>query len=154
MNKVAISIEKSIKYWKRFRKREYDLRNLDHEFNMNYSVCMSASNIDAKAIIAYTETGSTPRLVSSFGPGCPIFAITQNEIVYRQLGLCWNIIPKLFKHQQSIDELIKLGVETLMNEGFLQEGDTILVAGGSKIVPNLKISEDGLNNVIGGIVRI
>lgn len=85
MDRVALAIEKSLKYWRRFKNRGYDLDKLNYEFNMNYSVCTLACNIGAKAIIAYTETGDTSRILSSFGPECPIFAITQNETTYRQL---------------------------------------------------------------------
>ena len=85
MDKVAKKIEQSVKYWKRFKNREYTLEELDYKFNMNYSVCTLAANINAKAIIAYTNTGDTSRILSSFGPECPIFAITENETTYRQL---------------------------------------------------------------------
>ena len=154
MNKVAIAIEGSLNYWKRFKSREYDLEKLDYDFNMNYSVCMSAANINAKAIIAYTDTGNTSRTVSSFGPECPIFAITENEITYRQLGMCWNITPKLFPHQENIDKLVYLGVDTLKKEGFLQEGDRIAIAGGAKAVAELSDSEAQVNSSMGGIVKV
>ena len=85
MAKVSETIENSLKYWKRFRVRDYELDELDYKFNMNYSVCTLAANLSAKAIIAYTETGDTARMLSSFGPDCPIFAITENEVTYRQL---------------------------------------------------------------------
>ena len=85
MNKVAIAIEKSINYWKKFKRKECNLKNLDYKLNMNYSVCTLAASVNAKAIISYTNTGDTARMLSSFGPECPIFAITENEITYRQL---------------------------------------------------------------------
>ncbi len=85
MSRVAVAIEKSLKYWKRFNNRRYNLEELNYNFNMNYAVCTLAANIGAKAIIAYTNTGDTSRIVSSFGPECPIFAITENETTYRQL---------------------------------------------------------------------
>ncbi len=154
MNKVALKIESSLKYWKRFKNREYNLEELDYRFNMNYSVCMLASNIKAKAIIAYTDTGDTARTVSSFGPECPIFAITENEKTYRQLGLCWNIIPKLFPSEGNIDKLVYTGINTLKNEGFLQNGDTVIIAGGAKVAPTLSDEEASVNTVMGGIVRI
>ena len=154
MNRVAIAIEKSLKYWKRFKNRNYKLEKFDYNFNMNYSVCMSAANIKAKAIVAYTNTGSTSRTVSSFGPECPIFAITENERTYRQQGLCWNIIPKLFKHQDTIDKLVYLGIDTLKKEGFLEKGDTVVIAGGAKAVSDLSIDEASINNSMGGIVKI
>lgn len=154
MNRVACAIEKSLKYWKRFKNRNYELEKFDYNFNMNYSVCMSAANINAKAIIAYTNTGDTSRTVSSFGPECPIFAITENERTYRQLGMCWDIIPKLFPHQESIDKLVYLGIDTLKKEGFLVKGDTVLIAGGAKAVCDLSDSEAEINSSMGGIVII
>lgn len=154
MNKVALAIEKSLKYWKRFKYRKYELEKFDYNFNMNYSVCMSAANINAKAIIAYTNTGNTSRTVSSFGPECPIFAITENEITYRQLGLCWNIIPKLFKHQETIDKLVYVGIDTLKQEGFLEKGDIVLIAGGAKAVSDMSNDEASINSSMGGIVKI
>ena len=95
MARVSTTIEKSLKYWKRFKRKECNLKEFDYKFNMNYSVCTLAANVNAKAIISYTNTGDTPRMLSSFGPECPIFAITSNEKTYRQLGSCWNMIPKL-----------------------------------------------------------
>ena len=154
MNKIAIKIESSIKYWKRFRRKEYDLSSMNSEFIMNNAVCTTAMNTDAKAIIAYTNTGNTPKMLSSFGPGCPIFAITQNEIIYRQLGLCWGIIPKLFEPQESIDILLHKGLNKLREEGFLNPGDKVVIAGGTKVLTDLPDDEVSKNNVMGGIVEI
>lgn len=154
MNRIAIAVEDSIKYWKRFKAREYDLKHVDYEFNMNYAVCSAAANIDAKAIISYTDTGDMPRKVASFGPECPVFAITQNEITYRQLGMSFNIIPKLFEPQESIDELLHIGINELIKEKYLQKGDKVLIAGGKKALMNLKPEDVTLNSAIGGIVEI
>ena len=154
MDRVALAIEGSLKYWKRFKNRRYNLEKFDHNFNMNYSVCVSAANINAKAIIAYTDTGSTSRTVSSFGPECPIFAITSNEVTYRQLGLCWNIIPKLLPKQDTIDKLVYLGVDKLKQEGLLKKGDIAVIAGGAKAVSEMQEHEAEINRSMGGIIRI
>lgn len=154
MNKIAIGIESSIKYWKRFRTREYDLKDTACEFIMDYAVCTTAMNINAKAIIAYTSTGSTPRMVSSFGPGCPIFAITQNENIYRQLGLAWGIIPKIFEPQPSIDVLLHKGLDKLREEGYLSKGDKVVIAGGTKVLTDVPTEELQRNCVIGGVVEV
>lgn len=69
-------------------------------------------------------------------------------------GVAWNIIPKLFPHQQTIDKLVCLGVETLKKEGFLQKGDTVVIAGGAKAVADLSNEETGINTVMGGILEI
>jgi len=154
MNRIAIKIESSIKYWKRFIVREYNLLNTNSEFITNYAVCTAAMNIEAKAIIAYTNTGDTPRMVSSFGPECPIFAITENEVIYRQLGLCWGIIPKIFEKQENIDVLLHEGLNKLREEGFLNKGDKVVIAGGTKALTDVTDSEVNQNSVMGGIIEI
>ena len=154
MSRIAIAVEDSIKYWKRFRNRQYNLKNGDYEFNINYAICGAAESMDAKAIVAYTDTGDMPRKVTSFGPECPVYAITQNEITYRQLGMCWNIIPRLFEPQESIDELLHVGVKTLCEEKQILKGDKIVIAGGNKALTNLETCEAYLNTAIGGIVEI
>lgn len=154
MSKIALAVEKSLKYWKRFRNRQYNLKEMDYEFNMAYAVCGTAESIDAKAIVSYTYTGDTPRKAASFGPGCPVFAITQNPITYRQLGLCWNIEPRLFEPQESIDELLRVGVMGLREEKQILKGERIVVTGGSKALINLCPEDACLNSAIGGIVEI
>lgn len=154
MDKVANAIEKSIEYWDIFGIRNANIQHCNYEFNMNHAVCTTAFNTDAKAIIAYTESGDTARIVSSFGPGCPVFAITSNSITYRQLGLCWNIIPKLYEKKESIDILIKEAIDKLKEEKLLENGDKIVIAGGNKAIPNLNSESNVLNNIIGGVVQI
>lgn len=154
MDRIATAIENSIKYWKRFKMRDYNLESSDYEFNMNYAVCTTAESIAAKAIISYTDTGDMPRKVASFGPECPVFAITSNSITYRQLGLCWNIEPKLFKTQESIDELLHVGLNKLIEDKVLEKGDKAVIAGGKKALAKLNEQEATINSSIGGIVEI
>lgn len=154
MDKIATAIESSIKYWKRFKQREYNLKEADYEFSMNYAVCTTAETIDAKAIISYTDTGDMPRKVASFAPECPVFAITSNPITYRQLGLCWNIEPKLFEKQETIDELLHVGLNKLKEENKLVKDDRVVIAGGKKALLNISENEAKKNSSIGGIVEI
>ena len=154
MNNIAIRIEESINYWKKFKSRNYNIEKFNDEFYMNYSVCVTAMNIEAKAIVAHTKTGDTPRMLSSFGPDCPIFAITQDKITYRQLGLCWSIIPKLYEQENNIDKMLQLGVNDLRNEQYLQNKDKIAIAGGKNILSEFDANELKKNATMGGIIQI
>lgn len=153
MDKIATAVENSIHYWRRFTRRNYDLKEMGHECNMNYTVCTTAMNMEANAIFAYTNTGNTARILSSFSPECPIYAITENEITYRQLALSWNVYPKLFDHQETIDELLTLGMSHVQKEGNVKPGDTVVIAGGPRVVPTHK-DKDTINRVIGGVFKI
>lgn len=69
-------------------------------------------------------------------------------------GATWNIIPKLFSHQETIDKLVYLGIDTLKREGFLKKGDKVVIAGGAKAVTDLSDGEAQVNSSMGGIVKI
>ena len=52
-----------------------------------------AEELDCKLIVAFTESGATARLVSSYRPRAPIAAITYNDETYRRLALWWGVVP-------------------------------------------------------------
>ncbi len=150
MNKISTAIESSVNYWKRFDKKstgKYVEKDL--ESAIAYSTCVTAKHIDADAIVAYTHKGDSIRKLAGLGAGCPIFAITDDEKTYHQLSVSFNVTPVLCKGEATIEDTITKGIETLKSEGILETGDTVVLAGGAKILPN-----NGENKVIGGYVRI
>ena len=151
MDKIAKSIESSIKYWKRFKNREFPILEKDYEFNLNYSTCMTAMNLDTKAIFAYTNTGRTAMNLAGFMPKCPIYAITPNEEVSKQLALVCNVNPILVDKKDSIDDMIEDGVEKAKELGILEKGELIAIAGGASILAGQR---SDMNKTIGGILKV
>lgn len=152
MADIARETESSISYWKRFTTREYDLPNRGYRFNAYHGVCTTAMNMNAKAIIAYTESGDTAGILSAFCPMCPIYAVTTDEQLVRQLNLEFDVYPKLIKENMNVDDMILSVVEQLEADGDVGEGDTIIIAGGSKVLKNLHGTK--INKAIGGIVQL
>lgn len=151
MNQIALAVEAYIKYWKRFTRREHDLSDLNYEFNLSHSVTSTAMEMKAKAIFAYTETGNTPRMLASFLPACPIYALTNNEKTYRQLSLAWNTAPILIKEKTKPNDIIAEGIEEAKKRGYVKEGDIVVLAGGASILSN---HDEAMNKTIGGILKI
>jgi pyruvate kinase len=89
-----------------------------------------AEELDCKLIVAFTESGSTARLVSTFRPHSAVAAITYNEDTYRRLALWWGILPVKSEFAATTDEMIARGEELLRKRGFVEAGDTILMLGG------------------------
>jgi pyruvate kinase len=89
-----------------------------------------AEELDCKLIVAFTESGSTARLVSSYRPRAPIAAITYNEDTYRRLALWWGVIPVRSTFAPTTDEMIVQGEELLKRKGLARTGDTILMLAG------------------------
>ena len=154
MNEIATAVEQNIKYWKRFTRREHDLTDMNYEFNLSHSVTSTAMEMKAKAIFAYTETGNTPRMVASFLPSCPIYALTSNEKTYRQLALSWNTTPILIKGKTKPNDIISAGIEEAKKREYVKEGDIVVIAGGASIVSSKDMGEDAMNRTIGGVLKI
>ena len=150
MDKIATEIEGAIKYWKRFNKKNYKKIDAeDLEKNIAYTTCVTAYQVEADAIVAYTHKGDSVRMIAGMGPGCPIFAVTDNEQTYYQLSVTWNVTPILIKDGKTIEDTIQKGIAELEKEGILEKGDKVVLAGGPKILPDATE-----NKVIGGVARV
>ena len=152
MVKICETIEGAIKYWKRFKKKERDCDNEDYEYNLNYSTCSTAMDLCAKAIFAYTDTGRTAKMIAGFMPQCPIYVITSNKEIERQLSLVWNTYTILVEPKESIDEMIDDGVRLAKERSFITEGDIVVIAGGASILAGHKHAK--LNKTIGGVLKV
>ena len=149
MVKISKNVESSINYWKRFNKKNFKIDPEDLERNIAYTTCVTAQNVGADAIVAYTHKGDSVRKIAGMGPACPIIAVADCKETYYQLSVVWNVMPILVEGEKTIEDTLQKGIEILENEGILEKGDKIVLAGGPKILPNATE-----NKVIGGVARV
>jgi pyruvate kinase len=97
---------------------------------ISLSACITASELNAAAIITATQSGRTAANVSKYRPGCPIIAITPNEKVARGLAFSWGITPLLSRTFRSTDELIDECINKLLEAAYVKKGDLIVVVAG------------------------
>ena len=50
--------------------------------------------------------------------------------------------------------MLRKGLEKLIEEGFLQKGDKVVIAGGTKVLTDVEDGALNKNNVMGGIIEI
>ena len=148
MVKIANRVEPEINYWKRFDENK-DIELLNYEEKVAYSACVSAKVMNADAIVCYTNSGKTAKRLAGLGAGCPILAITDNKRTFRQLALVWNVTPILVEKGENIDKTIEAGIEKLKNKEILESGDTVVITGGSQMLPDASESK-----TIGGVLKI
>lgn len=69
-----------------------ELKNLDMSSTgaVSSAAVDLADKLNAKAIVAYTQTGSTVHRVSRERPATPIYGITNNEHTFHWLALSWG----------------------------------------------------------------
>ena len=86
--------------------------------------------LHAPAIVTFTRSGFTARVVSSRRPPVPIIAVTDTERVYRQLSLVWGVLPVLCSHETTYDNMWEAGRRTLLKSGIASEGERVIVTAG------------------------
>lgn len=89
--------------------------------------------VATKAIVAFTQSGSTARLISKRRPRTPIIAFTPNERIWRQLCLCWGTEPRLISQIDETDRLVAEVEARLLVEGSVRVGDTLVILAGAPI---------------------
>jgi pyruvate kinase len=70
-----------------------------------------AKSVSAKAIIAATTSGGTPRRVASHRPKMPILALCSNGEICRRLAISWGVQPALVEAIGGTAHLVKLSAE-------------------------------------------
>ncbi len=128
MSTIAEHVEGDINFRKRFRAYEPQIKSITDA--VSHSACAAAFDLDAKAIITVSITGTTARKISRFRPSAPIIASTTSEKAYNQLAMNWGVAPTLGKMQESSDDLFKHAINCALNTGLVSEGDLVVVAAG------------------------
>jgi pyruvate kinase len=91
----------------------------------------AASALRARAIVAFTQSGFTARLISLDRPDVPIVALTPSPEVQRRLGLCWGVSARLIRKVETTDEMIAEVEATLLGDGTVQPNDVLVIISGA-----------------------
>ena len=134
MHKIALEAESVAPHYRHDAKTTQE--------NLARSACELAERVKATAIASFTLSGNTAKLVSKQRPPVKVIALTQNEVVSRQLSLCWGIAPILLVDVYDTEEMMKLVEKTLISHKLVKAGDIVIVTGG------LPIADRGESNFI------
>ncbi|MDZ7262213.1 MAG: pyruvate kinase [candidate division KSB1 bacterium] len=97
------------------------------------AACQAAEDLEARAIVAFTQSGFTAQLVSKYRPRIPIIAFTPHQTVQRRLSLLWGVSPLIMELSQNTDELIKKVEQILLSKQMVQQGEVIVILLGAPI---------------------
>ncbi len=89
-----------------------------------------AEELDCRLIVAFTESGATARLVSSYRPRARVAAITYNPNTFSRLCLWWGVVPVRSEFAETTDDMIVRGEALLKAKGLVKRGDTVLMLAG------------------------
>jgi pyruvate kinase len=95
------------------------------------AACHAARVLHAKAIVAFTQSGFTARLISEERPDVPILALTPFPEVQRRLGLYWGVGSRLIRKVQTTDEMLEEIETSLLADGTVRNNDVLVIISGS-----------------------
>lgn len=89
-----------------------------------------ANIIGAKAIVAFTSSGSTAARIARQRIPVPALAVTPNETTARQISLFWGVQAVASPDIQSYEEMVAKSRQHVEKFGYAKTGDKIVVIAG------------------------
>jgi pyruvate kinase len=103
----------------------------DPKDRITHAVAQSAVNIlhevDAKCMVAFSQSGSTSKQISKQRPSRPVYAFTSLKDTYNRLSLLWGVTPMYIPNIKNARRLVESSEHLLINKKALQEGDLIVL---------------------------
>jgi pyruvate kinase len=93
----------------------------------------AARSAGVAAIVVFTTSGASARLISRFRPPVPIYAFTHNECVARQLTVSFGVEAILAPDVKSTDLALLQMEQVLVTSGRLKPNDNVVFVAGQPI---------------------
>ena len=87
--------------------------------------------VDAKYLVAFTQSGDSARRMSRLRSPIPILAMTPEVGTYNRLALTWGVESMLTPVVGATDEMVKLVDTVIIDSGRAQVGDQVMIVAGS-----------------------
>lgn len=134
MDRICLSAEKhhGTRFNKHSQHKDLQLNEVDESIAM--ATMFTANHLDIQAIIALTESGTTPLLMSRVNSSIPIFGLSREERTLRRMTLYRGVYPIPFDATH-IDrrELNQSAILELQKRDILKNGDLVIITKGDLI---------------------
>jgi pyruvate kinase len=130
MSRIVIEAESNMAEFTQRRRR--DRRGLSIAETICESIAHAAEDLPMGAIAVFTETGNTARMISKYRPQVAIFAFTHNSAVAQRTNLYWGAHPVKCEQALSVDHMVRVAEQELLNRGLLKPGDVLGVVAGTR----------------------
>ncbi len=89
------------------------------------------ATVDAKYLIAFTQSGESARRIARFRSPISLLAMTPEEHVYNQLALTWGVEPLITPMVSHTDEMVKQVDTFLLDSRRCTKGETVVIVAGA-----------------------
>jgi pyruvate kinase len=112
---------------------------------ITHAAAQSAVNIleeiDARCIIAFSQSGSTATQISKQRPTRPVYTFTSRMETYQRLSLLWGVTPMFIADIKDVQRLIRSSERLLIGKKRVQKNDLIVLVIGMGL-------KEGSTNII------
>ncbi|MET8757149.1 pyruvate kinase [Lentzea sp. NPDC004782] len=98
---------------------------------ISYAARDIGERLNAKALVAFTQSGDTVRRLARLHTHLPLLAFTPEPSVRSQLALTWGTETFLVPRVESTDEMVRQVDTSMLEIGRYQAGDLMVVVAGS-----------------------
>jgi pyruvate kinase len=91
----------------------------------------AAREIRARALVIFTHTGYSARLVSKSRPQAPIIALTPLGSTCRRLALSWGVVAVEVPRWRTAERMAETGLRLLIRKKLLKRGDWVVAIAGT-----------------------
>ncbi|MBA8825836.1 pyruvate kinase [Saccharopolyspora lacisalsi] len=98
---------------------------------LSYAARDIGERLNAKALVAFTQSGDTVRRLARLHTRVPLLAFTPEESVRSQLALTWGTETFLVTKVDTTDQMVRQVDQAMLSIGRSQSGDTVVIVAGS-----------------------
>jgi pyruvate kinase len=98
---------------------------------ISYAARDIGERLNAKALVAFTQSGDTVRRLARLHTRLPLLAFTPLESVRDQLSLTWGTTTHIVPQVDSTDRMIQQVDHAMLEMGRYQKGDLVVIVAGS-----------------------
>ncbi len=132
MDRICLSAEKNAIRRISGHRNEVHFKYVDEAIAM--ATMYTANHLDIKAIIALTESGTTPLWMSRIRSGIPIYGLSRHGTTQRRMALYCGVYPIPFDVTDLDRRIINhSAVNELQKRGIINNGDLVIITKGDLI---------------------
>ncbi len=128
MVRIALAAEADIKNIRGFTRANPFATDVTNA--ISHATVTSAQDLDARAIITVTMSGSTTRTLSRYRPRSVIVGCTTVPRVWRQMALSWGTVPLMIARESNTDDLFEHAVDAAVAAGIVRDGELVVLTAG------------------------
>lgn len=132
MNRIIRAAEGEVEL-EVIRKWSADMEQLPFPDAICTAASAAAKAIAASVVVAFSERGTTARLISKQRPTAPIVAFTPFESVKRQMALYWGVHPYTMAKIEHTEVRVEEAERRLKAEGLSRAGEKIVILSGTRV---------------------